>query len=237
MSAAEKIGRLALRHEGSWWNAYYAMPDTMQGAILVAKIRFTAVDGKPARRDAFIALAREAIGDTSSSRRSARGRPGRKARRRRRNTRGPDMPDMLNDREKARAALVALRQREEQIAEQRRPFDEYHTRTVARYVAQQEQVEAERQEILEQLGPAVEIRGECEFCSAILLDGDLAHKSEDAGYLCEACAPTYGEALERIKETSPDAYDEPEDHALALAHVQGFIDGGGDPGAKLVSPL
>lgn len=59
----QKIGRLALRHEGTWWNAYYAMPDTMQGAILVAKIRFTAVAGKPERKTAFIALAREAIAD------------------------------------------------------------------------------------------------------------------------------------------------------------------------------
>ncbi len=29
-----KIGRLAMRHEGNFWNAYYAMPDTMDGAIL-----------------------------------------------------------------------------------------------------------------------------------------------------------------------------------------------------------
>lgn len=60
---SEKIGRLAMRHEGTWWNAYYAMPDTMRGAILVAKIRFSAVEGKPERRDAFMAFAREAIGD------------------------------------------------------------------------------------------------------------------------------------------------------------------------------
>jgi hypothetical protein len=35
-----QIGRLALREEGEWWNAYYyAMPGTMDGALHLGSIR------------------------------------------------------------------------------------------------------------------------------------------------------------------------------------------------------
>lgn len=59
---SQQIGRLAMRHEGENWNAYYAMPDTMEGAILLGsiKMRFVATTE---RRDAFIAFMREAVAD------------------------------------------------------------------------------------------------------------------------------------------------------------------------------
>jgi hypothetical protein len=58
----KKIGRLALRHEGDFWNAYYAMPDTMEGAILLGSIRIRFVETQE-RKDAFLALMREAVSD------------------------------------------------------------------------------------------------------------------------------------------------------------------------------
>ena len=33
-----QIGRLAFREEGEWWKAYYAMPHTMDRAILIGQI-------------------------------------------------------------------------------------------------------------------------------------------------------------------------------------------------------
>lgn len=65
-----KIGRLAMREEGTMWNAYYAMPDTMEGAIWLGSIamRFVAHDGQLAnkrevRKNAFISMMREAVSD------------------------------------------------------------------------------------------------------------------------------------------------------------------------------
>lgn len=57
-----QIGRLAMRHEGQWWNAYYALPGTMEGALLLGSIAMRFVDNE-ARRTAFMDLMREAVGD------------------------------------------------------------------------------------------------------------------------------------------------------------------------------
>lgn len=59
--SAVKIGRLAMRHEGEWWNAYYAMPDTMEGAILLGSMRIRFVKGS--RKERFMALMREGVAD------------------------------------------------------------------------------------------------------------------------------------------------------------------------------
>lgn len=59
---AMKVGRLAMRHEGKWWNAYYAQTDTMQGAILLGSVGIHFVE-TPERRDQFIAFMREAVAD------------------------------------------------------------------------------------------------------------------------------------------------------------------------------
>lgn len=57
-----KVGRLALREEGENWNAYYALPGTMEGAIFLGSIRLALVQRKDRKR-AFMNLMRECVGD------------------------------------------------------------------------------------------------------------------------------------------------------------------------------
>lgn len=57
-----KLGRLAMREEGENWNAYYAMPDTMEGAIYLGSIRLGLVARKDRKR-AFMSLMRECVSD------------------------------------------------------------------------------------------------------------------------------------------------------------------------------
>jgi hypothetical protein len=58
-----QVGRLAMRHEGEYWNAYYAMPGTMEGAIVLGSIRMGAVIDNPARKDAFMVMMRDIVAD------------------------------------------------------------------------------------------------------------------------------------------------------------------------------
>lgn len=58
----QKMGRLALRVEGEHWNAYYALPDTMEGAIWLGSIAMRFVQDEK-RKNQFIAMMREAVGD------------------------------------------------------------------------------------------------------------------------------------------------------------------------------
>lgn len=60
MSQLEQMGRLAMRVEGDWWNAYYAMPDTMEDAILLGSIRMIFVHDFSAK-EIFMALMRDAV--------------------------------------------------------------------------------------------------------------------------------------------------------------------------------
>lgn len=65
MAADKKIvqvGRLAMRREGQWWNAYYALPNSMADAILLGSVSMRFVETKE-RRDAFIAFMRDAVSD------------------------------------------------------------------------------------------------------------------------------------------------------------------------------
>jgi hypothetical protein len=55
--------RLALRREGEWWNAYLALPNTMENAKLIGSILFSAVCNNATRRQAFIDLMQEVISD------------------------------------------------------------------------------------------------------------------------------------------------------------------------------
>jgi hypothetical protein len=55
--------RLALRVEGDKWNAYITKPDTMDDAIWVGSIALRFVEGDQKRKDAFIALMTESLGD------------------------------------------------------------------------------------------------------------------------------------------------------------------------------
>jgi hypothetical protein len=57
-----KLGRLAMRHEGNFWVAYYALPESMEGAVLLGSIAMRFVDTKP-RRDAFMEIMKKAVAD------------------------------------------------------------------------------------------------------------------------------------------------------------------------------
>lgn len=59
----EQIGRLAMRVEGKFWNAYYALTDTMDDAILLGSIGMVAVTGNPDRKDAFVTMMRDVVSD------------------------------------------------------------------------------------------------------------------------------------------------------------------------------
>jgi len=58
-----KIGRLALREEGDNWTAYYALADSMDGALWLGSVRLAVVADHPERKQLFIALMSEAIAD------------------------------------------------------------------------------------------------------------------------------------------------------------------------------
>lgn len=58
----QKVGRLALRVEGEFWKAYYALPDTMAGAVLLGSIHMRFVANEP-RKQAFMDLMRSVVGD------------------------------------------------------------------------------------------------------------------------------------------------------------------------------
>lgn len=56
------IGRLALRVEGDWWVAYYAMPGSMGDALDLGRIRMAAVQDQ-GRKQAFMTLMQNFVGD------------------------------------------------------------------------------------------------------------------------------------------------------------------------------
>jgi hypothetical protein len=58
----QQIGRLAMREEGDEWKAYYALPDTMNGAIFLGSIKMRFVEIEE-RKAAFMGLMREAVAD------------------------------------------------------------------------------------------------------------------------------------------------------------------------------
>ncbi len=62
MEGMAKMGRLAMRQEGENWTAYYALPDSMDGALFLGSIRMSIVDD-PDRKKLFMDLMREAVAD------------------------------------------------------------------------------------------------------------------------------------------------------------------------------
>jgi hypothetical protein len=58
-----KVGRLAMRHEGRNWNAYYALTDTMDDAIPLGSIAMRFIAGNPERQAAFMDFMRDAVSD------------------------------------------------------------------------------------------------------------------------------------------------------------------------------
>ena len=69
---AKQIGRLAMRVEGRQWNAYYALEDTMKGAVFLGSIAMTGVVGHPDRKQAFMDLMKEMVADILEERTGAR---------------------------------------------------------------------------------------------------------------------------------------------------------------------
>jgi hypothetical protein len=62
LNELQKMGRLALRVEGDLWCAYYALPDTMDGALFLGSIRTVFVEDAE-RKLVFMALMKEAVSD------------------------------------------------------------------------------------------------------------------------------------------------------------------------------
>ena len=60
MADTAKIGRLAMRHEGNSWNAYYALTGTMSGAIPLGSI---AMRANAERKQAFMDMMRDMVAD------------------------------------------------------------------------------------------------------------------------------------------------------------------------------
>ena len=60
-----EAGRLALRHEGEMWNAYYALPHTMKDAVFLGSINMGAVIGKGGepRKEQFMRLMKDCVSD------------------------------------------------------------------------------------------------------------------------------------------------------------------------------
>lgn len=58
-----EIGRLAMRREGKMWNAYYAMPNTMDGAVLLGSIAVAAIAENDERKNAFLGMMRSVVAD------------------------------------------------------------------------------------------------------------------------------------------------------------------------------
>jgi hypothetical protein len=56
----KQVGRLAMRHEGNFWVAYYAMPATMEGAVVLGSIAIELVRDEE-RRERFLDLMRDGV--------------------------------------------------------------------------------------------------------------------------------------------------------------------------------
>lgn len=63
MDNLREVGRIAFRVEGKWWNAYYALPDTLKGSIHLGSILMSVVQN-PEAKEAFISAMRHGIGGT-----------------------------------------------------------------------------------------------------------------------------------------------------------------------------
>ena len=61
MDKSLQIGRIAFRHEGSMWNAYWADSDNMKDAILMGSILMTIVTLNPELKLKFMEAMRSAV--------------------------------------------------------------------------------------------------------------------------------------------------------------------------------
>lgn len=60
-----------MRRDGKFWNAYYALPGTMNGALLLGSVALQFVQTQD-RRNAFMALMREGVADIIEQRTGVR---------------------------------------------------------------------------------------------------------------------------------------------------------------------
>lgn len=58
-----KIGKIAFRVEGAFWNAYYDLQTPGADPVLLGSIAMQAVRDKPERKAQFMSLMREVVGD------------------------------------------------------------------------------------------------------------------------------------------------------------------------------
>lgn len=63
MPELAQVGRLALRHEGDNWVAYYMLPDSIVSPVFLGSIRMGAVVGNEPRKQAFMDLMRDIVSD------------------------------------------------------------------------------------------------------------------------------------------------------------------------------
>jgi len=62
-----QIGRLAMRQESGYWNAYYAHKHHMKDAVLIGSIRMAAVMSNKERKKAFMDMMRDIVSDIIES--------------------------------------------------------------------------------------------------------------------------------------------------------------------------
>lgn len=62
MTNMQQIGRLAMRVEGNNWNAYYALNETMEGALFLGSLQM-GIARIPERKQQFLSLMRDAVAD------------------------------------------------------------------------------------------------------------------------------------------------------------------------------
>lgn len=56
-----QIGRLAMRHEGDFWCAYYAIPEQWETRVLLGSIRMNLIEHHRGYRDIFLSLMSDAV--------------------------------------------------------------------------------------------------------------------------------------------------------------------------------
>ena len=59
----KQAGRLAMRYEGSMWNAYFALPQSMEGAVLIGSIAMRAIVDNDDRKKAFMQMMWSVVAD------------------------------------------------------------------------------------------------------------------------------------------------------------------------------
>lgn len=62
-----RVGRLALRVEGKMWNAYFALPNTMEDSIYLGSILLKSAMINPEIKQGFIELMSTAVSDIIES--------------------------------------------------------------------------------------------------------------------------------------------------------------------------